>query len=106
MNVLQQNGSNILFCMSSCIHSVFFFFQLFVERSKEHEKYGGDPDQPHKLHIVTRVKSVMRRPYWEKEMVKHLGLQKVRVCLIVVLFKAHKKWFKLPENTLWKTEIF
>uniref|UniRef100_A0A1A8JY14 Large ribosomal subunit protein uL30m n=1 Tax=Nothobranchius kuhntae TaxID=321403 RepID=A0A1A8JY14_NOTKU len=49
--------------------------ELFVERSKEHEKYGGDPDQPHKLHIVTRVKSAMRRPYWEKDLVKELGLQ-------------------------------
>ncbi|XP_026151925.1 large ribosomal subunit protein uL30m [Mastacembelus armatus] len=56
--------------------------ELFAERSKEHEKYGGDPDQPHKLHIVTRVKSVMRRPYWEKEMVKHLGLQKAHVPVI------------------------
>ncbi|KAM7380328.1 hypothetical protein PAMP_003634 [Pampus punctatissimus] len=53
--------------------------ELFAERSQEHEKYGGDPDQPHKLHIVTRVRSVIRRPYWEKEMVKHLGLQKVRL---------------------------
>lgn len=55
-----------------------FSSQLFAERSKEHDKYGGDPDQPHKLHIVTRVRSVMRRPYWEKEAVKYLGLQKVR----------------------------
>lgn len=51
--------------------------QLFAARSKEHEKYGGDPDHPHKLHIVTRVRSVIRRPYWEKDMVKHLGLEKV-----------------------------
>lgn len=56
--------------------------ELFTERSKEHEKYGGDPDQPHKLHIVTRVKSVMRRPHWEKETVKHLGLQKAYVPVI------------------------
>ncbi|XP_037646888.1 39S ribosomal protein L30, mitochondrial [Sebastes umbrosus] len=56
--------------------------ELFEERSKEHEKYGGDPDQPHKLHIVTRVKSVMRRPYWEKEMVKHLGLEKAHAAVI------------------------
>ncbi|KAM4558283.1 large ribosomal subunit protein uL30m [Odontesthes bonariensis] len=56
--------------------------ELFAERSKEHEKYGGDPDQPHKLHIVTRVRSVMRRPHWEKEMVKHLGLQKAYVPVI------------------------
>ncbi|XP_077391923.1 large ribosomal subunit protein uL30m [Festucalex cinctus] len=50
--------------------------EIFEERSKEHEKYGGDPEQPHKLHIVTRVKSVISRPYWEKNMVKSLGLQK------------------------------
>lgn len=56
--------------------------ELFEERAKEHEKYGGDPEQPHKLHIVTRVKSVMRRPYWEKEMVKHLGLEKAHVPVI------------------------
>uniref|UniRef100_A0AAQ4PJI7 Large ribosomal subunit protein uL30m n=3 Tax=Gasterosteus aculeatus TaxID=69293 RepID=A0AAQ4PJI7_GASAC len=56
--------------------------ELFEERSKEHEKYGGDPEQPHKLHIVTRVKSVMRRPYWEKEMVKHLGLGKAHTPVI------------------------
>ncbi|XP_028991497.1 39S ribosomal protein L30, mitochondrial [Betta splendens] len=56
--------------------------ELFSERAKEHEKYGGDPDQPHKLHIVTRVRSVMGRPYWEKEAVKHLGLQKAHVPVI------------------------
>ncbi|XP_028248889.1 large ribosomal subunit protein uL30m [Parambassis ranga] len=56
--------------------------ELFAERSKEHEKYGGDPDQPHKLHIVMRVKSVKRRPYWEKEMVKHLGLEKAQTPVI------------------------
>ncbi|XP_069563701.1 large ribosomal subunit protein uL30m [Brachyistius frenatus] len=56
--------------------------EIFVERSKEHEKYGGDPDQPHKLHIVTRVRSVLRRPYWEKEMVKHLGLKKAHIPVI------------------------
>ncbi|XP_077436038.1 large ribosomal subunit protein uL30m [Vanacampus margaritifer] len=54
----------------------------FEERSKEHEKYGGDPEQPHKLHIVTRVKSAMRRPYWEKDMVKRLGLRKSHVPVI------------------------
>ncbi|XP_003961848.1 large ribosomal subunit protein uL30m [Takifugu rubripes] len=56
--------------------------EIFVARSKEHVKYGGDPDQPHKLHIVTRVKSVMRRPYWEKDMVKHLGLEKAHIPVI------------------------
>ena len=51
--------------------------QLFEERSKEHLKYGGDPTQPHKLHVVIRVKSTMRRPYWEKKLIKDLGLEKV-----------------------------
>ena len=51
--------------------------QLFEERSKEHLKYGGDPTQPHKLHIVIRVKSTKRRPYWEKKLIKDLGLEKV-----------------------------
>ncbi|KAI7808934.1 39S ribosomal protein L30, mitochondrial [Triplophysa rosa] len=50
--------------------------QVFEERAKEHDKYGGDPELPHKLHIVTRVKSTMRRPYWEKKVVKSLGLLK------------------------------
>ncbi|XP_043105407.1 39S ribosomal protein L30, mitochondrial [Puntigrus tetrazona] len=50
--------------------------QVFEERAKEHDKYGGDPEHPHKLHIVTRVKSTMRRPYWEKKVVKSLGLMK------------------------------
>ncbi|TSL16123.1 39S ribosomal protein L30, mitochondrial [Bagarius yarrelli] len=50
--------------------------QVFDECSKEHEKYGGDPEQPHKLHIVTRIKSTKGRPYWEKKVVKSLGIQK------------------------------
>lgn len=50
--------------------------EIFAERSKEHEKYGGDPEQPHKLHIVTRVRSAIRRPYWEKELIRDLGLHK------------------------------
>ncbi|XP_072541275.1 large ribosomal subunit protein uL30m [Salminus brasiliensis] len=50
--------------------------EVFEERSKEYEKYGGDPEQPHKLHIVTRVRSTKRKPYWEKKVVKSLGLMK------------------------------
>lgn len=56
--------------------------EIFVKRSTEHDKYGGDPEQPHKLHIVTRVRSAIRRPYWEKEMVKSLGLQKIHAPVI------------------------
>ncbi|XP_013867129.1 large ribosomal subunit protein uL30m [Austrofundulus limnaeus] len=56
--------------------------EIFEERSKEHEKYGGDPDQPHKLHIVTRVKSAHRRPYWEKRVVEYFGLKKIHLSVI------------------------
>ncbi|XP_074551061.1 large ribosomal subunit protein uL30m [Halichoeres trimaculatus] len=66
----------------SKVTRVRIYNELFEERSKEHEKYGGDPEKPHKLHIVTRVKSVMRRPYWEKEIMKTLGLQKAYVPVI------------------------
>ncbi|NP_001030520.1 39S ribosomal protein L30, mitochondrial [Bos indicus x Bos taurus] len=50
--------------------------EVFRPSPEDHEKYGGDPQQPHKLHIVTRIKSTKRRPYWEKDIIKMLGLQK------------------------------
>ncbi|XP_066563031.1 large ribosomal subunit protein uL30m [Amia ocellicauda] len=50
--------------------------EVYEERAKEHDKYGGDPEQPHKLHLITRIKSTMRRPYWEKKVVQDLGLGK------------------------------
>ncbi|XP_066475808.1 large ribosomal subunit protein uL30m [Tiliqua scincoides] len=49
---------------------------VFQPQPGDHEKYGGDPQQPHKLHLVTRIKSGRRRPYWEKELIKALGLEK------------------------------
>ncbi|KAF0872907.1 RM30 protein, partial [Crocuta crocuta] len=42
----------------------------------DHEKYGGDPQHPHKLHIVTRMKSTKRCPYWEKDGMKMPALEK------------------------------
>ncbi|KAM9485710.1 large ribosomal subunit protein uL30m isoform 1-T4 [Salvelinus alpinus] len=56
--------------------------EILDERSQEHEKYGGNQEQPHKLHVVTRVKSTMRRPYWEKKLVEGLCLQKAYVPVI------------------------
>ncbi|KAK2506621.1 hypothetical protein MC885_019162 [Smutsia gigantea] len=50
--------------------------QVFQPSPADHEKYGGDPQHPHKLHIVTRIKSTKRRPYWEKDIIKMLGLEK------------------------------
>uniref|UniRef100_A0A2K5PHA7 39S ribosomal protein L30, mitochondrial n=1 Tax=Cebus imitator TaxID=2715852 RepID=A0A2K5PHA7_CEBIM len=43
---------------------------------EDHEKYGGDPQDPHKRHIVTRIKSTRRHPYWEKDIIKMLKLEK------------------------------
>ncbi|KAI5125216.1 39S ribosomal protein L30, mitochondrial isoform X1 [Manis pentadactyla] len=50
--------------------------KVFHPSPADHEKYGGDPQHPHKLHIVTRIKSTKRRPYWEKDIIKMLGLEK------------------------------
>ncbi|EDL04323.1 mCG48793 [Mus musculus] len=49
---------------------------VFQPRPEEHEKYDGDPQDPHKLHIVTRTRRTKRHPYWEKDTIKMLGLQK------------------------------
>lgn len=57
---------------------IIFPSQVFQPSPADHEKYGGDPQHPHKLHIVTRIKSTKRRPYWEKDTIKMLGLEKVR----------------------------
>uniref|UniRef100_A0A8B9F2P3 39S ribosomal protein L30, mitochondrial n=1 Tax=Amazona collaria TaxID=241587 RepID=A0A8B9F2P3_9PSIT len=32
---------------------------VFQPRPGDHEKYGGDPEQPHKIHVITRIKSVI-----------------------------------------------
>ncbi|XP_061233921.1 large ribosomal subunit protein uL30m [Neopsephotus bourkii] len=49
---------------------------VFQPRPGDHEKYGGDPEQPHKIHVITRIKSVIGRPYWEKKIIHDLGLDK------------------------------
>ncbi|XP_050787887.1 39S ribosomal protein L30, mitochondrial [Gopherus flavomarginatus] len=49
---------------------------VFQPQPSDHEKYGGDPEQPHKLHLVTRIKSGIGRPYWEKKIIHDLGLDK------------------------------
>ncbi|XP_076215547.1 large ribosomal subunit protein uL30m isoform X2 [Aptenodytes patagonicus] len=51
-------------------------WKVFQPRPGDHEKYGGDPEQPHKIHVVTRIKSVVGRPYWEKKIIHDLGLDK------------------------------
>ncbi|XP_012370393.1 39S ribosomal protein L30, mitochondrial-like [Octodon degus] len=50
--------------------------KVFQPSPEDHEKYGGDPQHPHKLHVVTRIKSTIRRPYWGKDVIKMLGLEK------------------------------
>ncbi|XP_063999639.1 large ribosomal subunit protein uL30m isoform X2 [Pogoniulus pusillus] len=49
---------------------------VFQPRPEDHEKYGGDPEQPHKIHVITRIKCVVGRPYWEKKIIHDLGLDK------------------------------
>ncbi|XP_063315017.1 large ribosomal subunit protein uL30m [Pelobates fuscus] len=50
--------------------------EAFQPKPEDHEKYGGDPQQPHQLHLITRIKSGLGRPHWEKETLKALGLIK------------------------------
>ncbi|XP_031232052.1 39S ribosomal protein L30, mitochondrial-like [Mastomys coucha] len=53
--------------------------KVFQPRPEDHERYGGDPQcipNPNKLCIVTRIRSTKRRPYWEKDTIKMLRLQK------------------------------
>ncbi|XP_072269352.1 large ribosomal subunit protein uL30m [Pyxicephalus adspersus] len=56
--------------------------ETFQPKPEDHEKYGGDPEQPHKLHIITRIRSVIGRPYWEKDIIKKLGLEKAQTPVI------------------------
>ncbi|XP_025063006.1 39S ribosomal protein L30, mitochondrial, partial [Alligator sinensis] len=48
--------------------------EVFQPKPSDHEKYGGDPQQPHKLHLITRIRSVIGRPYWEKKIIQDFGL--------------------------------
>lgn len=50
--------------------------EVFEVRPEDHEKYGGDPQQPHKLHLITRIRTGIARPYWEKKILHDLGLDK------------------------------
>ncbi|XP_012370060.1 39S ribosomal protein L30, mitochondrial-like [Octodon degus] len=50
--------------------------KVFQPSPEHHEKHGGDPQHPHKLHVVTRIKSMIRQPYWEKDVIKILELDK------------------------------
>uniref|UniRef100_A0A8C9C1L2 Large ribosomal subunit protein uL30m n=1 Tax=Phocoena sinus TaxID=42100 RepID=A0A8C9C1L2_PHOSS len=71
--------------------------EVFQPSPEGHEKYGGDPQQPHKLHIVTRIKSTKRRPYWEKDLIRMLGLQKAHTPQVhknIPLVKAKLKAVK------------
>ncbi|XP_021075621.1 39S ribosomal protein L30, mitochondrial-like [Mus pahari] len=52
--------------------------KVFRPRSEDNERYGGDPQNPHKLYIATRIRNTKRRPYWEKDTIKTLGRQKER----------------------------
>ncbi|XP_074839382.1 large ribosomal subunit protein uL30m isoform X2 [Carettochelys insculpta] len=49
---------------------------VFQPKPSDHEKYGGDPQHPHKLHLITRIRSTICRPYWEKKIIHDLGLDK------------------------------
>uniref|UniRef100_UPI00358DE3E2 large ribosomal subunit protein uL30m-like n=1 Tax=Myxine glutinosa TaxID=7769 RepID=UPI00358DE3E2 len=72
-------------CSTSHAGSVFKWPEpkpRYYPSEEDHKNYGGDPEQPHQLHVVYRIRSALRRPYWEKNMVKMLGLTKKRYPVI------------------------
>ncbi|KAG8586826.1 hypothetical protein GDO81_005493, partial [Engystomops pustulosus] len=69
--------------------------EAFEPKPEDHEKYGGDPQQPHKLHLVTRIRSFIGRPYWEKEIIEKLGLQKVNHSCVGKILIQISQLFKL-----------
>ncbi|XP_077152657.1 large ribosomal subunit protein uL30m isoform X2 [Ranitomeya variabilis] len=82
--------------------------ETFQPKPEDHEKYGGDPQQAHKLHLVTRVRSFIRRPYWEKEVVEKLGLRKAQNPVVLKnipsinnQLKVIKHLSQAIETTLW-----
>ncbi|XP_038063366.1 39S ribosomal protein L30, mitochondrial-like [Patiria miniata] len=46
-----------------------------ADRSQAVDMPEGE-DRPHMLHVVWRLRSVKRRPYWEKDIIKQLMLEK------------------------------
>ncbi|XP_069826976.1 large ribosomal subunit protein uL30m isoform X2 [Dendropsophus ebraccatus] len=82
--------------------------ETFQPKPEDHEKYGGDPQQPHKLHLVTRIRSCIGRPYWEKELIDKLGLQKAHkpvvhknIPSVNDKLKVIKHLSPATETTLW-----
>uniref|UniRef100_UPI00358E9FD3 large ribosomal subunit protein uL30m-like isoform X3 n=1 Tax=Myxine glutinosa TaxID=7769 RepID=UPI00358E9FD3 len=63
------------------MYGTLFGAKVLSQRRRSQE-YGGDPEQPHQVHVVYRIRSALRRPYWEKNMVKMLGLTKKRYPII------------------------
>ncbi|KAM5179458.1 large ribosomal subunit protein uL30m [Mantella aurantiaca] len=72
--------------------------ETFQPKPEDHEKYGGDPEQPHKLHIITRIRSFVGRPYWETDVVKKLGLQKAQKPVIHKNIPAVNKQLKIIKH--------
>ena len=56
-----------------------------LEKLKQREQSSGNDAErpPAMLHMVTRVRQLGGRPYWEKDTMKCLGLDKVKVILCV-----------------------
>ena len=54
--------------------------------AKEREARGEPPPPPHMIHVVKRIKSLNRRPWWEKEIIVELGLEEL---VTIVALKLH-----------------
>ncbi|KAM4818129.1 large ribosomal subunit protein uL30m-like [Thomomys bottae] len=84
--------------------------KVFQASPEDLKKYGGDPQHPHKLHIVAGIESTQRLLHWENETSRMLGLQKahtpqvhrnipsVTVKLKIVKYLIRIKPLKLPQG--------
>uniref|UniRef100_A0A2I3G1G7 Uncharacterized protein n=1 Tax=Nomascus leucogenys TaxID=61853 RepID=A0A2I3G1G7_NOMLE len=74
--------------------------KVFQASPEEHEKYGGDPQNPHKLHIVTRIKNIINMLGLEKSHIPqvHQNIPLVNAKLKVVKRLIRIKPLKLPQG--------
>ena len=47
---------------------------IFEYRNEKEQQANEKPCEPHQLHVVWRKRSLVGRPWWEKDIMKKLGL--------------------------------
>lgn len=76
--------------------------EVFQPSPVEHEKCSRNPQDRHKLPIVTRIKSTKWHPYWEKYTITMLGLENAHtpqvhknIPSVNTKLKVVKQWIRI-----------